>query len=85
MRIEYRLDNFTHGMIQATGRVHLQNDHDCAISLGIVDAAHDQLLAHRPDRTIDFNQVGFFPGTGTRSRPCILHEHGKGEAKDQTG
>ena len=57
MGIQNSLDDFTHGMIETAGCIHLQDYHR-AISLGTVDAAFDEFLGYGSDRPIDLDHVG---------------------------
>jgi hypothetical protein len=56
-------------MIQAAGRVQLQDDHGGVVLFGVADASCDQFLNDRADRTLDLNQVclAALVGTGRRA------------------
>ena len=53
-------------MIQAAGRVHLQDNQGGVLLFGIADASRDELLNDRANRTLDLDQVCFAALVG----PC---------------
>ena len=56
-------------MIESAGRVHLQDDQCGLVLLGFADAACDQFLDDRADRTLDLDQVRLagLVGSGRRA------------------
>ena len=82
MRIQYRLYDLAHRVIQAAWRVHLQNDHDRIVCLGAVDTACDQFLGDRPDGPVDLDQVGLV--AGCCDGPCAPKQHEQGEPENRT-